>query len=321
VQTATVMDHASREFIVLQRGLSVAAALDEVRGKKGTGAILYFYVVDEDGKLVGVLPTRALLTAPPDAQVETLMVKRLVALPQTANMEMASELFIMHRFLAIPIVDEQKRMVGVIDVSAFSNEVLDIAERKNVDTVFESIGLRVSEARDANPVRAFRLRFPWLLATITTGTGCALLASFFGATLAESIVLAFFLTLVLGLGESVAAQSMTLTVQMLRTTKPTMAWFAGKATRELSTAVMLGLVCGAIVGGIVFAWHQELLPALAIGGSILCAIMCAALLGLGVPSLLHALKLDPRVAAGPLTLGLSDLATLAIYFSIGAALL
>jgi magnesium transporter len=319
--TATVMDHASREFIVLQRGLTAALALDEVRGKKGTGAILYFYVVDEDGKLVGVLPTRALLTSPPDAQVESLMVKRLVTLPQTASMEMASELFIMHRFLAIPIVDEQKRMVGVIDVSAFSNEVLDIAERKNVDTVFESIGLRVSEARDASPIRAFKLRFPWLTATIATGTCCALLASLFGATLEESIILAFFLTLVLGLGESVAAQSMTLTVQMLRTTKPTLSWFAGKATRELSTAVMIGLACGAIVGAIVFAWHREAMPAVAIGGSILCAIVCAALLGLGVPSLLHALKLDPRVAAGPLTLGLSDLATLAIYFSIGAALL
>jgi magnesium transporter len=249
------------------------------------------------------------------------MVKKLVTLPQNATMEMASELFVMHRFLAIPIVDEQKRMVGVIDVNAFSNEVLDLAERRNLDTVFESIGLRVSEARDAGAVRAFRLRFPWLIATITTGTACALLASLFGATLAESIILAFFLTLVLGLGESVASQSMTLTVQMLRTTKPTLGWFAGKATRELATAAMLGLVCGLIVGGIVFAWHQELWPAIAIGGSIFGAIVCAALLGLGVPSLLHALKLDPRVAAGPLTLGLSDLATLTIYFSIGAALL
>jgi len=315
------MDHASREFVVIRRERTVGQALDEVRGQKTPGPILYFYVVDEDRKLVGVLPTRALLTSPPEVPVESLMIKRLVTLPQTATIEMASELFILHRFLAIPIVDPEKRLVGVIDVNAFSDEVLDLAERKNLDTVFESIGFRISEARDASPARAFRLRFPWLLATIGGGTACALLASVFGATLAESIVLAFFLTLVLGLGESVASQSMTLAVQMLRNNKPTLAWFAARAAREGSTAMMLGLVCGGVVGGIVLAWHGDVMAAAAIGGSIFGAILCAALLGLGIPSLLHALKLDPRVAAGPLTLAISDLATIGIYFSVGALLL
>jgi magnesium transporter len=292
-----------------------------VRAQKAPGPILYFYIVDDKGLLVGVLPTRALLTAPLEAKVDSLMVKKLVALPQDSSMEEASLLFILHRFLAIPIVDEQKRMVGVIDVNAFSEQVLDLAERRNVETVFEQIGLRMGEARDASPVRAFRLRFPWLTATIAGGTACALLASVFGATLTESIVLAFFLTLVLGLGESVASQSMTLAVQLLRTNKPTFKWFAGKATRELTTALMLGAVCGMIVGLIVQVWHGNPLEAAAIGGSILGAIVVAALLGLGIPSLLHALKLDPRVAAGPLTLAMADLATLAIYFSVGAALL
>jgi magnesium transporter len=249
------------------------------------------------------------------------MVKKLVMVPQESSMEEASVLFILHRLLAIPIVDEQRRMVGVIDVNAFSEQVLDIAERKNVDTVFESIGFRISDARDASPLRAFRLRFPWLTATIAGGTACALLATLFGKTLKESIILAFFLTLVLGLGESVAAQSMTLAVQKLRSSKPTLKWFIGAAAREALTALALGTTCGAIVAGIVFAWHREVMPAAAVGASIALAILCTALLGLGVPSLLHALKLDPRVAAGPLTLAIADLATLTIYFSLGAILL
>ena len=193
--------------------------------------------------------------------------------------------------------------------------MLDIAERRNVDTVFESIGLRLTDARDASAVRAFRLRFPWLIATIAGGTACAVLSSFFGATLAESIVLAFFLTLVLGLGESVAAQSMTLAVQQLRGSTPTLGWFMKAGGRELLVALMLGLTCGTVVGAIVMAWHGQALAAAVIGGSIALSLVSAALLGLAVPSLLHALKLDPRVAAGPVTLAFTDLATLAIYFT------
>jgi magnesium transporter len=321
MQNDSVMEHASRDFVLLRRELTVAQALEQVRTGKAPGTILYFYVADADGKLVGVLPTRALLTSALDTPLDAIMIKKLVLLPQDSSMEEASILFILHRLLAIPIVDAERRMVGVIDVNAFSEQVLDLAERKNVDTVFESIGFRISDARDASPLRAFRLRFPWLTATIAGGTACALLATLFGKTLAESIVLAFFLTLVLGLGESVAAQSMTLAVQKLRTSRPTLKWFLGAAAREALTALALGLACGGIVAGIVFGWHGEPMPAVAVGGSILLAILCTSLLGLGVPSLLHALKLDPRVAAGPLTLAMADLATIAIYFSVGAALL
>jgi magnesium transporter len=315
------LDHASREFMVLQKDWTVAQALEAVREKKVPGPIIYFYVADEAGRLVGVLPTRALLVSSLDTTVESLMVKRLVKLPETATLSDASEMFVMYRFLAIPIVDKEQRVVGVIDINAFSDEVLDLAERRNVDGVFETIGLRLSEARDAGFFRAFRLRFPWLTATILGGTACALLASFYGATLEQSIVLAFFLTLVLGLGESVAAQSMTLAVQNLRSRQPTLRWFVKAGGRELATALMLGLACGSVVGLIVLVWHREPLAALTIGGSITGSLVTAALLGLGIPSALHALKLDPRVAAGPLTLALADLATLGIYFNAAWILL
>ncbi len=317
----TVMTRATRDFLVLRHDWTFEHALREIRDRQVPGPILYFYVTDDAGRLVGVLPTRALLVAPLGMRLEEKMVKRVVSVPHTMTLNDASELFVMHRFLALPVVDEDRRVVGVIGVNAFTEQVFDIAERHTFDTMFESIGLRVSEARDASPLRAFRLRFPWLTATIAGGTACALLSSFFGATLQQSIVLAFFLTLVLGLGESVAAQSMTLAVQLLRTNKPTLGWFAKRAARELVTALLLGTVCGGVVGGIVHVWHGDAVAAVTIGGSILAAITCAALLGLGVPTLLHALKLDPRVAAGPLTLALADLATIGIYFSIGAALL
>ncbi len=321
MQNDNVLKYAKKNFMVLRQGWTVAQALEETRTRQVPGPIIYFYVVDDDDRLVGVLPTRALLTSPLETKVESLMVRRLVKLPERATVGDASELFVMHRFLAIPIVDAEQRVKGVIDVNAFSDEVLDLAERRNVDTVFESIGFRVSEARDASPLRAFRLRFPWLTATIAGGTACALLAGLFGKTLEQSIVLAFFLTLVLGLGESVAAQSMTLAVQLLRSQRPTLKWFAGAAMRELLTALMLGAACGTATTLIAMLAYGEQGAAVIIGASIALALVSASFLGLTVPTVLHALRLDPRVAAGPLTLALTDLCTLGLYFTLAATLL
>lgn len=321
MQNDNVMKHANRSFMVLQKDWTIETALLETRTAKVPGPIIYFYVVDDAGRLVGVLPTRSLLTSTLDTRIESVMISRLVTLPEKATIGDASELFVMHRFLAIPIVDNERRVVGVIDVNAFSDQVLDVAERRNVDTVFEAIGLRISEARDSSPFRAFRLRFPWLTATIAGGTSCALLAGMFEATLAESILLAFFLTLVLGLGESVSTQSMTLAVQLLRSQPPTLKWFAKASSREFLTASMLGLACGSATALIVLLGYGDGMAAVAIGGSIALALVFASLLGLSVPSALHALRLDPRVAAGPLTLAATDLCTLGVYFNMGRMLL
>src|SRR5262249_49936467 len=153
-----------------------------------------------------------------------------------------------------------------------------------------------------SPLRAFRFRFPWLLATIGSGTACALLASAYEGTLARNIVLAFFLTMVLGLAESVSIQSMTLTIQALRATQPSLRWYWRAARREAGVALPLGAACGVVVGLVVWLERGAGWASVSIGASIFLALCAACFFGLSVPALLHALKLDPKIAAGPVTL-------------------
>jgi magnesium transporter len=249
------------------------------------------------------------------------MIRRVVTIPHTATVLEACEAFVLYRFLAFPVVDDAREVVGVIDVNLLGEEAFDIAEREQTDALFESIGFRVSQVREASPVRAFRFRFPWLVATIGSGTICALLASTFEVTLAKSIVLAFFLTLVLGLGESVSIQSMTVTIQALRTTPPTLGWYLRAFRREGGTALLLGTACGTAVGLIVWVWRGAGLAGLAIGASVFLALCAACFFGLSVPALLHALRLDPKIAAGPVTLAIADIFTLVFYFGLAAWLL
>src|SRR5439155_21963707 len=152
------------------------------------------------------------------------------------------------------------------------------------DDFFEALGFHLAEVRDASPWRMFRYRFPWLLVTVTGGTICALLAGAFEATLARSLVIAFFLTMVLGLNESVSAQSMSVTIQTLRSAPVTWRWFVGALRRELTMAALLGLACGAVVGAIVWLWRNDVRAACVIGGSIALSLVIACLFGLGIPS-------------------------------------
>lgn len=321
--------HARKDLPLLQVGMTVQEALDTIR-REGVGErVIYFYAVDADRKLAGVLPTRRLLTAPLETRLEEIMIRRVVALPSTATVLEACEFFVLYKFFAFPVVDAERRVLGVVDVSLFRQEVLEAGEREGQDQeekppgddFFEALGFRISQIRGVSPLRVFRYRFPWLLATVFSGTVCAVLAGAFETTLAGSLVIAFFLTMVLGLNESVSMQSMTVTIQALRSAKLTRSWFIETFRRELGTAVLLGAACGIVVSAIVWIWRRDALGAVVVGSSIAVSLVTACLFGLSVPSLLHWLKLDPKIAAGPVTLAFTDFFALLFYFGLAALVL
>ena len=321
---SSIVEHARKDFPLLDAKMSVAEALDRIR-REGVGErVIYFFATDAEERLVGVLPTRRLLTAPLETPLEEIMVRRVVAIPASATVLEACEFFVLYKFFAFPVVDRARRVIGVVDVSLFAEEMLEMGEREDekrtvaqvADDVFEALGFRLAQVRGASPWRVFRYRFPWLLATVGAGTACALLAGFFETTLAGSLVITFFLTMVLGLNESVSMQSMTLTIQALRANTLTRRWFLYNLGRELATALLLGIACGILVGAIVLIWRNDPRSAAVVGTSIAVSLVTACLFGFSVPSLLHGLKLDPKIAAGPVTLAVTDFCALAFYFSL-----
>ncbi len=321
--------HARQDLPLLRANMSVQEALETIR-REGVGErVIYFYAVDEERRLAGVLPTRRLLTAALETRLEEIMIRRVVALPATATVMEACEFFVLYKFFAFPVVDAERRVLGVVDVSLFRQELLEAGEREESlpsakppgDEFFEALGFRLSEIRGASPLRIFRYRFPWLMATVVSGTICALLSGAFATTLSGSLIVAFFLTMVLGLNESVSMQSMTVTIQALRSATVSRRWFLETFRREAATAVLLGAACGGVVSAIVWIWRKDLLGAGVIGGSIALSLVTACLFGLSVPSLLHWLKLDPKIAAGPVTLAFTDFFALLFYFGTASLVL
>ncbi len=312
---------ARRDVMTLDEGFSVREALDHIRSHGLGERIVYFYVVDQGGRLKGVIPTRRLLTMPLHQRVSELLIPKLVTIHRDDSILKAYEALVQNKLLAIPVVDDDLHVTGVIDVGMLTEDNHKLEEREQIEEIFETIGFRISDMQTASSIRIFSLRFRWLLATIASGTLCAILTGIFHETLARSLVLAFFLTLVLGLGESVSMQSMTVTIHALRRTPLSVRWWMTALWRETRTALLLGLACGLAVGVISQWLHGSTAAAVSIGASIALTICAAGGLGVTIPSLLHALELDPKIAAGPLTLALADICTILIYFFMATLLL
>lgn len=306
----------------LNADLTVEEALALLKNDESDdGGVLYLYVVDARGRLAGVLPTRRLLTAPNDQKLKAIALPSVITLTSRATVVEACEMFLKHKFLAFPVVDDDFRLIGMVDVSMFAEKIVDLTERKNADDVFELLGFRMSQLKRASALETWRYRFPWLLTTLASGTICAFLAGAFEQTLAHTMVIAFFLTLVLALGESVSIQAMTLTMQRLRFTRPSLRWFGRTLLGDSTVASLLALASAIVVSAVVLVWKGSPAVAGVIGSAVFLSLLAASALGLAVPSILHGLRLDPRVAAGPVTLALTDVCTILIYLVLSNAFL
>ncbi len=317
----SVAKHLRKDFVQFRGEQTVAQALDSILRKQPEGRIIYFYVTDAEGRLVGVVPTRRLLLSPRERLLCDIMVKQVIAIPHSATVLDACEFFILHKLLAFPVVDEERRIVGLVDVDLYTQELFDLDRREGNETLFQLIGVHLTEAQQASPFVSFARRFPWLLTNVAGGILAALLSSFFETDLKHAVSLAMFIPVVLALAESVSIQSVSLALQTLHSRQPTWRDLARRLWSELFTGVLLGCACGSLVALTAIGWIDRPRVAYCILGGIAGGVACATVLGLAIPTLLHIFRRNPQVAAGPIALAAADMITLLLYFSLARWLL
>src|SRR5574340_162201 len=316
-----VVHHIRAGFVWILASDSVAEALARVRQSQVDGPIVYFYVVDAEDRLQGVVPTRRLLLSAPETKIADIMERKLVVLPATATLLDACEFFIIHRLLALPVVDDDGRILGVVDVELYTDEISDLASRQESEDVFQLIGVRLAQVRQASIPAAFRWRFPWLLSNIAGGLACAFLAAAYERVLDNVIVLAMFIPIVLTLAESVSIQSLTITLQMHESGGSRGRLALRALRREATVGALLGLASGSLVGAVAFLWQGRGAVAMCIWLSIALAVAMGAIFGMAVPTALRAVKRDPKVASGPIALAMTDVATLTAYLGLASTML
>jgi magnesium transporter len=318
-----VTDHMHRDFPQLREGQTAGEALDWLRHHPPPGRIIYFYVVDDKGHLRGVVPTRRLVLSHPDEPLTHIMVRKVIAVPARATVLDACEFFPQHRLLAFPVIDEEGRLLGVVDVELYTEELSRLSDGRVSDDLFQLIGVHATVARHgpSSSAASFRHRFPWLVCNLAAGILAAFLSGVYQDELSRVVALAFFIPVVLNLAESVSSQSVSLALHILHGQPPRWRELPARLSVELGTGLMLGLASGAVVGLVAFAWLGQIRVALCLGGGIRGGVAVAAVLGLGLPFLLRLLRLEPRVAAGPVALAAADVVTILLYLNLARWLL
>jgi magnesium transporter len=258
-----------------------------------------------------------------DRKIAEIIIANVVAIPANATVLEACEFFTLHRLLAFPVVEEGRRLVGVVDIDLYTEELAETGEEGPAerDDVFQLIGVRLTRSQQARPLRAFRGRFPWLMCNIAGGALAAVLADIYHVQLNwQHAVLAIFIPVVLALSESVAIQSVTLTLDTLRGAKPSWGDLLRRSRHEVLTGLLLGTGTGLLVATLAAVWQGIAVLFLIVLGGIAVGVAGGAVCGLAVPYLLRLMSRDPQVAAGPIALACADVVALLAYFNLALLL-
>ncbi|MCA9110214.1 MAG: magnesium transporter [Planctomycetaceae bacterium] len=315
-----ITQHMRTDFASLRTDLTIGDAIATLRESPPSGRVIYFYAVDEERRLKGVIPTRRLLLSSPNVLVTEIMLDHVISIPDRATVLDACEFFILHRLLAFPVTNPASELVGVVDVELYTTELQDLDQKDTNDDLFQVIGVHLSDARPSNPMAAFRSRFPWLIANICGGILAAFLTGMYEVELKKVVTLALFIPVVLALAESVSIQSVSLATQLLHGKRPTLSSITKKLRSEVMTGILLGLACGTAVSAVALVWQGQVAVALCLLGGIAGGVLCASVIGVALPNLLRYLDRDPQVAAGPIALALTDMVTLLVYFTLARSL-
>lgn len=311
-----VSDCVSQVETVIPIDATLEEALAGLRKKKIGQAITYFYAIDKSGELKGVLSTRQLLLSDPKSKVSEIMQAKTHKIKASQTLKEALEAFNRHSLLALPVVDHEGKLLGALDVQDVTKEQIDLADLKNRAAIFQMIGLTLEEGKKMPLARSYKLRMPWLLCNVFSGLVCALISRLYEVVLGKVLLLAFFIPLVLTLSESTCMQSMAQSLHFLR--RPRFSWQAVwiKGIREWQLTALLAVSSGVLVGGLSLLWNEGVLPSITIGIGIMLSVVLCTVFGIVLPIVLHRMKLDPKVASGPVVLMIADMLTTALYLSL-----
>lgn len=313
-RTTRILELASPDFYAIPLSATVEEAVDLLRAAPDK-AVFYCYAIDEQRRLAGVIPVRKLLTAVPGTRVADIYSPSVIALPADGDRALLEDFFATYRFLAFPVVDGERRLLGVVQADAFSDQLMGEYEGRIRHDWLHSLGVSEQEER-AGAFGIVRLRLPWLLFTILSGLVSAYITGQFQRTLSGAVALAFFVPVVLLLSESVGMQTSAVTLSSLSSDMPPP--LGRLLLRELQAAALLGLACGALVGGTAAVWLGDRRFALVLGATLTLTVSTASALAVAVPGLFRRLGVDPALAAAPLTLAVTDSLTLLSYLSIAS---
>ena len=307
------------EYVAVREGMTVEEVLRFLRrAAPDAETIYYIYVVDEKGRLKGVLSLRDLIVADPRTRVAEIMNPKVVYVRTDTDQEEVARLMADYDFTVLPVVDEEGRLVGIVTV----DDVLDVLEAEATEDIHKLGAVDVPDLvySEAGPVALWLARVRWLVILILTGMVTSSILQGFESVLEAVTALAFYVPVLLGTGGNTGNQSATLIIRALATRDLDLRDWRRVFLKEMGVGLLLGLTLSfLLVGKVYWDGHPLLLPV--VGVSLVLIVFFANLVGAMLPFLLRRLGVDPALVSNPLVATLSDVTGLLIYLSVARLLL
>ena len=309
------------EFIDLKEMQTAEEALSLVRKRAAfTETIYSLYVTDKERHLTGILSLRDLVTAEPNMQIGEVMTREVVNTTTDTNQEEVARAIQRYDFLALPVVDKEKRLVGIVTV----DDLIDVIEQEATRDIYAAGAVQPGDEDDYFQSGLFtiaRRRILWLLILVLANGITTKVIAMNDQILREFVILAAFIPLLIGTGGNVGAQSSTVVIRGLSTQKIKSLGALKAILKESLTGALLGLLMLLVV--IPFAWWQGNGPliAFAVSISLIFITTLAATAGALLPLLFSKMGLDPALMSSPFITTVTDIAGVFIYLNTAAWLL
>ena len=301
------------EFVAVHEDDTLAQAIDVVRAKREDVVnFFYLFVLDDYGRLVGVVSLKDLVVEPAGRKIREIMNPEVISVPVYLDQEEVAQLFKKYDLVTVPVVDDNHRLVGRIT----HDDIIDVLEEEADEDISRMAGVIHQEIAEESSLKISRARLPWLVAGLFGGVLAAGVINEFENTLQRVITLAFFFPVIMAMGGSSGTQAATVIVRGMATGDINIINIGKRLWVELRVSFINGIICGILLGIIVSLWLSNVSLGMVVAVSLVIIVLSSGFIGAAVPLILNKLHIDPALATGPFVTTLNDILSLLIYLGL-----
>ena len=307
------------DFIALRENTTAGEAIESLQKEHlDVEMPFYLYVVDENGKLVGVSSLRQLVVVPPETPIKGFMTRDVFSVQTSMDQEEVAKIVARYDILAVPVVDDKNQLVGIVTV----DDVIDIIREEATEDILKMAGVGGEEFVETQSVfRSTKIRLPWLFASCIGGIIAFFIIGHFEGSLRKLAYLAAFIPVIMGMGGNIGTQTSTIVVRGLATGRLNIGDAWSVVFKELAIGFILGVVYGFLIGLVAQLRYSTFQVAISVGLAVISSMSVAALVGSLVPMGFAKINVDPAVATGPFVTTAIDIVSVYFYFKIATTLL
>lgn len=301
------------EFVAVRADATIKNAIEMIRKKKDEIENLYhIWVVDNEGRLVGMVSIKDLLLEPSNKKIKEIMNKDVIYTNVYTDQEEVARLFKKYDLVSIPVVDENHRLVGRIT----HDDIIDVIEEEVDEDMSIMAGIMDQEIAEVSPLKISKARLPWLVVAFVGELVSAIVINRFEASIQKIIAVSFFFPIIMALGGSTSQQAAIIVVRGIATGDISVLSLGRRILVEIKSSLIVGIILGLMLGVVVSLWLSNWHLGIIVALALILVILNAGLIGSAVPVALYKMNIDPAFATGPFVATTNDILGLLLYLSL-----